>query len=160
MQNEQVIRRLIVNSRHRAMQETAAAMLVLIGFSTLLAYSPFGSPRWLGALTILISTVFVVGVVWAYALREQLLTKHSPDDVTFWSETFRSQARLLRLVPAWYAAPLCIGGVLFALPESTTDIVPFLLVAGTFAAVFVVITLVNRTEAIQLETSARQLTSI
>ncbi|MFO0912980.1 MAG: hypothetical protein U0795_08480 [Pirellulales bacterium] len=157
MQNEQTIRKLIRDTRHRAMQETVAAVLVLVGFSAVFAFSPYGSPQWLGALTILISTGFIVGVVWIYALRETLLTKHSSDDAAFWSGMFRSQARLLRLVPVWYAAPLCVGGIVFALPESNADVVLSLVVLGTFAAVFVGITLMNRAEAIRLERLAGQL---
>ncbi len=109
-------------------------------------------------MIILVGTGFIAGVVWSYALSYQLLRSHSPDDVGFWREAFHAQAKLLRLVPLWYCAPLCTGALLFAAPTSPTELLPFLLVAAIFATVFAGITILNRTAANTFDEMALQLT--
>jgi hypothetical protein len=159
MNNEELIRRLIKGSIQRAVQESAAAVFVLIAFAAILAHSDVGSPRYYGCLTILVGTGFIAGVVWSYALSYHLLRSHSPGDVGFWREAFHAQARLLRTVPLWYCAPLCVGGILFAAPTSPVELVPFLIVAVAFASVFALCTVLNRRGADTIDEMASQLNS-
>ena len=121
MNNEELIRKLIRGSIQRAIQESAAAVFVLIAFAAILAHSEVGSPRYYGCLIILVGSGFIAGVVWSYALSYQLLRSHSSNDVGFWREAFHAQAKLLRLVPLWYCAPICAGGILFACLLYTSD---------------------------------------
>lgn len=157
MNNEELIRKLIRDSIKRAIQESAAAVFVLIAFATILAYTEVGSPRYYGCLIILVGTGFIAGVVWSYALRYQLLRSHAPSDVGFWREAFHAQAKLLRLVPLWYCAPICAGGILFAAPTSPAEWIPFLIVASAFASVFALCTVLNRRGADAIDHMASQL---
>jgi hypothetical protein len=109
-------------------------------------------------LIIIIATSFVAGIVWSYALSYQLLRSHSASEVGFWREAFHAQAKLLRLVPLWYCAPLCAGGILFAAPTSPGELIPFLVVVSVFAAVFAVATLLNRRGADKIDEMTSQLT--
>lgn len=158
MNNEELIRKLIKGSIQRAVQESAAAVFVLIAFAWILAHSEVGSPRHYGCLIILAGTGFIAGVVWSHALSYQLLRSHTPSDVGFWREAFHAQAKLLRLVPIWYCAPICAGGILFAAPTNPAELMPFLIVASVFAAVFGGITVLNRTGANKIDEMATQLT--
>jgi len=158
MNNEELIRRLIKGSIQRVIQESVAAVIVLLAFGAILAHSEAGSPKYYGCLIILVGTGFIAGVVWSYALSYQMLGSHTPSDVGFWREAFRAQARLLRLVPLWYCAPLCAGGILFVAPTSAFDFMPFLIVASAFVAVFAGITVLNRTAANKIDEMATQLT--
>jgi len=158
MNNEELIRRLIKGSIQRAIQESAAAVIVLLAFGAILAHNEAGSPKYYGCLIILVGTGFIAGVVWSHALSYQLLGSHAPSDVGFWREAFRVQARLLRLVPLWYCAPLCAGGILVVAPTSAFDFMPFLIVASAFVAVFAGITVLNRTAANRIDEMATQLT--
>ena len=157
MTNEELIRTLIKGSIQRAIQESAAAVFVLIAFAAILAHSEVGSLRYYGCLIILVGTGFIAGVVWSYALSYQLLRSHAPSDVSFWREAFHAQAKLLRLVPIWYCAPICTGGILFAAPTSTADLTPFLIVAAAFAAVFAFCTILNRRGADKIDEMTSQL---
>lgn len=157
MNNEELIRKLIRGSIQRAIQESAAAVFVLIAFAAILAHSEVGSPRYYGCLIILVGTGFIAGVVWSYALSYQLLRSHSSNDVGFWREAFHAQAKLLRLVPLWYCAPICAGGILFAAPTSPAELIPFLIVASVFAAVFALCTVLNRRGADKIDEMASQL---
>jgi hypothetical protein len=158
MNNEELIRKMIKGSIKRAIQESAAAVFVLIAFAALLAHSEVGSPKYYGCLIILVGTGFIAGVVWSYALSYQLLRSHASSDVGFWREAFQAQARLLRLVPFWYCAPLCAGGILFAAPTSPAELAPFLIVAAAFAAVFAFCTVLNRRGADKIDEMTSQLT--
>jgi hypothetical protein len=100
-----------------------------------------------------------VGVVWSYALSYRLLRSHAASDLGFWREAFHAQAKLLRLVPFWYCAPLGAGGILFVSP-TPAEFMPFLIVAAIFAAVFAGITVLNRRAANCIEAMARQLTAL
>ena len=157
MNNEELIRVLIRGSIQRAIQESAAAVFVLVAFGAILAYSEVGSPRYYGCLIILVGTGFIAGVVWSYALSYQLLRSHAPSDSGFWREAFHAQSKLLRMVPLWYCAPLCAGGILFAAPTSPADLVPFLIVAFAFAAAFAFCTVLNRSSADKMDEMASQL---
>ena len=157
MNNEELIRNLIRGSIQRAIQESVAAVFVLIAFAASLIGSEVGSPRYFGCLIILVGTGFIAGVVWSYALSYHLLRSHSASDVGFWREAFHSQAKLLRLVPLWYCAPIGAGGVLFVAPTMAGDFVPFLIIAAVFAIVFAGITWLNRMAAIKIDDAATEL---
>ena len=158
MNNEQLIRNLIKGSIHRAIQESVGALIVLIAFGTILQQSEVGSARYYGCLLILIGSGFIAGVVWSYVLSYQLLRYHPASDAIFWRQAFYSQARLLRLVPVWYCAPIGVGGILFVAPTAVDEFVPFLMVAGIFTAVFTGVTWLNRRVAVSLEDAAMLLT--
>ena len=157
MNNDELIRNLIKGSIQRAIQESVAAVFVLIAFAAILTHSDVGSPRYYGCLIILVGTGFIAGVVWSYALSYQLLRSHSASAVGFWREAFHTQAKLLRLVPLWYCAPICAGGVLFVAPTAAGDFVPFLIIAAVFAIVLAGITWLNRMAAIKIDDAATQL---
>lgn len=157
MNNDELIRELIRASIQRAIQESAAAVFVLVAFAAILAHSEVGSARYYGCLIILIGTGFISGVVWSYALSYQLLRSHSPSDVGFWREAFHAQVKLLRLVPLWYCTPICAGGILFAAPTSPVELIPFLIVASVIAAVFAFCTFLNRLVADKIDEMASQL---
>lgn len=158
MNNEELIRKLIKDSIQRAIQESVAAVIVLIAFAAILAHSEVGSPRYYGCLIILVGTGFIAGVVWSNALSYQLLRSHSASDVGFWKEAFQAQAKQLQLVPLWYCAPICSGGILFAAPTTPGEFVPFLIVAAVFTVVFAGITWLNRRAATKIAEAATQLT--
>lgn len=157
MNNEELIRKLIRGSIQRAIQESVGAVLVLIAFAFILAYSEIGSRRYYGCLIILVGTGFIAGVVWSYALSYSLLRSHAPSDTGFWREAFHAQSRLLRLVPLWYCAPICSGAILFAAPSSPSELPPFLFVAAVFVSVFALCTVLNRRGADKLDEMASQL---
>ncbi len=153
MNNEAVIRKLIRGSIQRAIQESVAALVVLIAFGTILPGIAVGSVRYYGCLLILVGTGFIAGVVWSYALSYQLLRSHPASDAGFWREAFHAQARLLRLVPLWYCAPLGAGGILFIAPTAG-EFVPFLMLLGIFIVVFAGVTWLNRRAAVCIENAA------
>lgn len=159
MNNEELIRKLIKGSIRRAVQESIAAIFVLVAFAAILAYSEVGSPRFYGCLIILVATGFIAGVVWSYALSYQLLRSHSPSDVGFWHEAFHAQAKLLRLVPLWYCAPICVGGIIFSAPTSSIELIPFGIAAAVIVAMFAFITVLNRKGADKVDEMARLLTA-
>ena len=136
MNNEAAIRKLIRGSLQRAIQESVAALIVVIAFGAILPGSAVGSARYYGCLLILVGAGFIAGVVWSYALSYRLLRSHPASDAGFWREAFHAQARLLRLVPLWYCAPIGVGGVLFIAPTAAWEFVPFLMVAALFVIVF------------------------
>ena len=73
MNNEKLIRNLIQGSIHRAVQETVAALIVLVAFVAILVKCNVGSPRYFGCLLILMGTGFIIGVVWSFALSFAML---------------------------------------------------------------------------------------
>jgi hypothetical protein len=158
MTNEELIRKLIKGSIQRAIQESMAAVIVLIAFAAILAHSDVGSPKYYGCLVILVSAGFIVGVVWSHALSYQLLKSHSPEDLGFWRAAFHAQAKLLRWVPLWYCVPIGAGALLFVAPTYPAELLPFLLVAAFFAAVLTGVTILNRSVANKIEEMASQLT--
>ncbi|MBI1375619.1 MAG: hypothetical protein GC159_23155 [Phycisphaera sp.] len=145
--NESLIRELIKGSIQRAIQESVAALVVLIAFAAILQHSAVGSPRYYGCLVILVGTGFIAGVVWSYALSFRLLRSHPASDVGFWREAFEVQAKLLRMAPLWYVAPVCAGALLFAAPTHPAEFTPFLMVAAIVAALFAFVTWLNRRAA-------------
>jgi hypothetical protein len=157
MNNEAAIRKLVRGSIQRAIQESFAALLVLIAFGLLLPGSAVGSVRYCGCLLIIVGTGFIAGVVWSYALSYQLLRSHPASDVGFWREAFHAQARLLRLVPLWYCAPIGVGGILFVAPKASWELLPFLMVTALFGLVFAGVIWVNRRAAACIDAQALQL---
>ena len=158
MNNEAAIRKLIRGSVQRAIQESIAALIVLIFFGAFLPGSVVGSPGYYGCLLILVGTAFIAGVVWSHALSYRLLRSHPAGDAGFWREAFAAQSRLLRLVPLWYCAPLGAGLILFVAPTSAAEFVPFLVVAGLFVAVFAGVIWLNRLGAACIDDAATLLT--
>lgn len=157
MSNETKIRQLIMSSIQRAVQESIGAALVLVLFAIALSQSEAGSARYFGCLIIMVGTGFITGVVWSHALSFGMLRSHSPNDLVFWREAFAAQARLLRLAPLWFCAPICSGGLLFAAPAERWELIPFMVVALILAVVFAWLTKVNRAAADQLDQMGSQL---
>jgi hypothetical protein len=155
MNNEAAIRKLIQGSIQRAIQESVAALVVLIFFGAFLPGSVVGSPRYYGCLLILVGTGFIVGVVWSHALSYRLLRSHPADDAGFWREAFHAQACLLRLVPLWYCAPLGAGALLFVAPTAVEELVSFTMVAGVFIVIFAGVIWLNRRASVCIEESAK-----
>jgi hypothetical protein len=158
MNNEALVRKLIRGSLQRAIQESVAALVVLIAFGAILSQVAVGSAAYYGCLMILVGTGFIAGVVWSYALSYRLLRSHPANDTGFWREAFHAQAQLLRLVPLWYCGPIFVGGLLFIAPTAMEEFVPFLIIACIFIVVFASIIWLNRQAAVCIEESARLLT--
>ena len=158
MTNEAAIRQLIRGSIQRGIQESVAALIVVIAFGAILPRTAVGSPMYYGCLLILVGAGFIAGVVWSYALSYQLLRSHPAGDAGFWREAFHAQARLLRLVPLWYCAPIGVGLILFIAPTAVEEFVPFLMVAGIFMVFFGWVTWLNRSAAVCIDDAARLLT--
>lgn len=155
MTRGELIGRLVVGSIRRAIQEGAAAVLVVLAFGFMLTKLPTGSPPYYGCLVVLVASGFIAGVVWSYALSFRMLRAHPESDDTFWREAFLAQARLLRLVPLWYLAPLGSGVLLCAAPASGGSLVPFLVMLGVMAALGVGVTWLNRRAADQRDAWAQ-----
>lgn len=154
MNNEELVRKLIQGTIQRAVQESIAAVVVVIAFTILLQHSEAGSTQFYGCLLTLVGTGFIAGVVWSYALSYRLLRRHPASETSFWREAFHVQARLLRFVPYWYCAPVGLGGLLFIAPSSAHEVLPFFLVAGVFAIVIAGVTWLNRRAAACLDNQA------
>jgi hypothetical protein len=149
----QTIENLIKGTIRRAIRETIAGVLVIFGFTYQLQHSLPGTARYYGCLLMLVATSFVLGVIWSYTLSYRLLRSHPVSDTAFWREAFAAQARLLRLVPLWYLAPL--GSGLLLLFASTPG--DFASVTARLAALIALcagVTWLNRTAAFKLEESA------
>lgn len=157
MSNEVFVRGLIRGSIQRALQESVAALIVLSFFGTLLPQIADGSLRYGGCLLILVGTGFVVGVVWSHALSYRLLRSHPAGEAGFWREASAAQARLLRLVPLWYCAPLGVGTIMFVAPRGAEELSGFLMVASILAVVLTAITWINRRAAACIDQSAKLL---
>lgn len=156
MNAQQTIANLIKSTIHRAIRETAAGILVILAFTFLLQHSLPGTARYYGCLLVLASTSFVLGVIWSYTLNYHLLRTHPVSDTAFWREAFAAQARLLRLVPLWYLAPLCSGILLVfaSAPGQFASVAMRIILLG---ALFAGVTWLNRSTAIKLEESAATL---
>ena len=151
MNRQELIEKLIRDTIHRAIRESIACVIVIAAFSFQLAISVPGNPRFFGTLLILIGTGFIAGVLWSFTLSYRLLRIHPASDSLFWHEAFRAQAQLLRLVPLWYCAPICLGVVLTMPGE-----LPVILIGlATVGLVFGGITWLNRYAAAHLEEQAR-----
>ena len=154
MSRSELIRSLISGSRQRAIQETIAALLVIVFFSGFLLNSSNTSVMRAGCALIVVTAVGIVVVVWAFALSDRSLANHPPDDTDHWLPVFHSQARLLRWVPVWYAGPICLGGWLFMLPSAFGVPVAMAAITLTWIAFLAGLTALNRRAASQIEAMA------
>ncbi len=154
MTADDLVRRLIKCSIQRAVQESLACLVIVAGFGFVLQQTQAGTPRHYGCLLILVSAGFIAGVVWSFALSYSLLRTHPASDASFWREAFHAQARLLRLVPLWYLAPLLTGFLLFSAPMRDGEVAPFLVAVSVAVLVFGGLTWLNRRGAAQLEVAA------
>jgi hypothetical protein len=154
MNKKELIEKLIKGSIQRAIQESVAALIVIIAFAYYLQDAAVGSPKYYGCLVILVASGFVAGVVWSFALSFRLLRVHPATDSAFWHEGFLAQARLLRLVPLWYLAPLFSGLLLFAAPTGREGYGIFIGMLATAVVLFGGITWLNRHAAAKIEEQA------
>ena len=152
MNTTELIQKLIKSTLRRAVSESMAALFVIGAFGYYLQQTAVGSAPYYGCLLILISSGFIAGVVWSFALSYRLLRVHPATDTAFWLEAFQVQARLLRLVPLWYLAPLCTGMLLFAARPGEMGY--FMITLGVVAVLFAGITWLNRHAAAKIEESA------
>ena len=157
MKTEQTIANLIKATIHRAVRESIAGVLVILAFAYFLQHALPGTVRYYGCLLVLVSTPFVLGVIWSHTLSYRSLRTHSASDSAFWQEAFTAQARLLRSVPLWYLAPLCSGMLLVFVSAASGH---FTYVAGNIlvvVALFGGVTWLNRAAAAKIEESAATL---
>jgi hypothetical protein len=157
MKTEQTIANLIKATIHRAVRESIAGVLVILAFAYFLQHALPGTVRYYGCLLVLVSTPFVLGVIWSHTLSYRSLRTHSASDSAFWQEAFTAQARLLRSVPLWYLAPLCSGMLLVFVSAASGH---FTYVAGNIlvvVALFGGVTWLNRAAATKIEESAATL---
>ena len=157
MKTEQIIANLIKATIHRAIRESIAGILVILAFAYFLQHALPGTARYYGCLLILVSTPFVLGIIWSHTLSYRFLRTHSASDLAFWREAFTAQARLLRSVPLWYLAPLCSGMLLVFVSAAPGH---FTYVAGNILVVAILfggVTWLNRAVAAKIEESAATL---
>lgn len=159
MQKQERIEQLAKNTFYRAIRESVAGVFVLIAFAYFLQHTLIGSAKYYGCLITLVSTGFILGVVWAFTISRCVVDRHPATDSVFWREAFETQAKLLRFVPLWYAAPLASGAILFITPTSANEFVFFLLKLAIVGVVFAGIIYLNKMAAEGLEAEAKELCS-
>ncbi len=157
MQKQARIEKLAKDTFHRAVRESVACVFVLIAFAYFLQHAPIGSAKYYGCLLTLVSTGFILGVVWAFTISRRVALRHPATDSVFWREAFETQAKLLRFVPLWYAAPLTTGAILSIAPTSADEFTFFLLKLAVVGAVFAGVIYLNKMAADGLEAEAKQL---
>lgn len=157
MQTQERIEQLAKNTFRLAVRESIACVFVLIAFAYFLQHAPMGSAKYYGCLLTLVSTGFILGVVWAFTISHRVVDRHPATDSLFWREAFETQAKLLRFVPLWYAAPLTSGAILFIAPTSANEFAFFLLQLAIVGAVFAGVVYLNKTAAEKLEAEAKEL---
>lgn len=150
----ELIRCLISGSRQRAIQETVAAVLVVVFFSGFLVTGPVATVMGAGCALIVAGAMAIVAIVWAFALGEKALRGHPCDDTAHWLPVFYSQARLLRWVPLWYAGPICLGGWLFMAPSVTGLPVGLAVISALWLGLFAGLTMLNQRAAARIESMA------
>lgn len=148
------IENLIRATRRRALQESLAALIVIVAFGWILQNTTPGSSQYYGCLIIMVSGGFITGVVWSYALNGLLLEEHPAEDAAFWHTAFLEQARLLSWVPAWYLGPLGMGLILFWLPFHHGQRSIFWGLLAVATVMFGFVGWLNRRAARQLATEA------
>ena len=154
----QTIENLIKGTIHRAIRETIAGLLVIFASTYELQHSSPGTARYYGCLLLLVSTSFVLGVIWSYTLSYRLLRSHPVSDTAFWREAFAAQARLLRLVPLWYLAPLG-SGLLLVFASAPGDFASITARLAGLVSLSAGVTWLNRVAAFKLEESAATLSA-
>ena len=157
MQKQERIEKLAKDTSYRAVRESVACVFVLIASAYFLQHAPIGSAKYYGCLLTLVSTGFILGVVWAFTISRRVTQRHPATDSLFWREAFETQAKLLRFVPLWYAAPLTTGAILFIAPTSPDEFAFFLLKLAIFGVVFAGVTYINKMAAEELEVEAKDL---
>ena len=157
MLQQERIEKLAKDTFYRAVRESVACVFVLIAFAYFLQHAPIGSAKYYGCLLTLVSTGFILGVVWAFTISRHVAQRHPATDSLFWREAFETQARLLRFVPLWYAAPLTTGAILFVAPTSPDEFAFFPLKLAFVGVVFAGVTYSNKIAAEALETEAKDL---
>lgn len=157
MQKQERIEQLAKDTFRRAVRESVACVFVLIASAYFLQHASVGSAKYYGYLLTLVSTGFILGVVWTFTISRRLAQKHSATDTVFWREAFETQARLLRYVPLWYAAPLTTGTILVIAPTSATEFTVFLWKLAVVGAIFAGVTYLNKMSAEGLEADAKEM---
>ncbi|MBA4183191.1 MAG: hypothetical protein H0X49_04175 [Acidobacteria bacterium] len=157
MQNQERIEKLAKDTFHRAVRETMAGIFVLIVSAYFLQHAPIGSAKYYGCLLSIVSIGFILGIVWAFTISRRVVHRHPATDSLFWREAFETQAKLLRFVPLWYAAPLTTGAILSIAPTSGDEFTFFLLKLAVVGAVFAGVIYLNKMAADGLEAEAKQL---
>jgi hypothetical protein len=155
MNNAELIQKLIKGTLQRAVQESVAAIIVIIAFAYYLQQATVGSAAYYGCLVVLVGSGFIAGVIWSFTLSYRLLRVHPATDSVFWQEAFLTQARLLRLVPLWYLAPICTGILLCSAPTGPGEYAGFLISLGVVVMLFGGITWLNRHTAAKIEADAQ-----
>jgi len=157
MNKEEIVNSLIKSTISRAIRESVACVIVLIVFAYQLQGIQPGTAEYFGCLLILVSTGFIGGVIWSFALSYRLLRTHPVTDSVFWSEALTVQARLLRMVPLWYLAPLFSGLVLMAAPTGPGEFGSFMIQVGGTVLLFGAVAWLNRTAAAGLDEQAEMM---
>ncbi len=156
MQNQELIEKLAEDTFWRAVRETIAGVFVLIMSAYFLQHAPIGSAKYYGCLLSIVSIGFILGVVWAFTISCRVVDRHPAKDSVFWREAFETQAKLLRFVPLWYAAPLTTGVILSIAPTSADEFAFFLMKFVVVGVVFAGVFYLNKTAADGLEAEAKQ----
>ena len=156
MQNQEQIEKLAKTTFWRAVRESVAGVFVLIASAYFLQHAPVGSAKYYGCLLSIVSIGFILGVVWAFTISRRAVDRHSAKDTAFWREAYETQAKLLRFVPLWYAAPLTTGAILSIAPTSPDEFSSFLVRLAIIGVIFAGVIYLNKTAADSLETEARQ----
>ena len=143
---EIAIRDVVTESNHRAWRESITCILGVVGVAWAIQHVEVGSTRHYACLILLISMGFIAGIVWAFTITRGMLESHPADDDRFWNAAFRSQATLLRYAPLWYAAPICLAVLLFAVPGNAGREGVAISMAASVATigVFAFVTYLNR----------------
>ena len=157
MQKQELIEKLAKDTFRRAVRETIACVFVLIAYVYFLQHASIGSAKYYGCLIVLVSTGFIIGVVWAFTISRQIAQTHTAEDSFYWREAFKTQAKLLRYVPLWYIAPMTTGIILFIAPTSTGKFSTFLLKLTIIGIICAGVTYLNKTGADQLEMQAQEM---
>ena len=103
------IEKFVCEIRRRNRREVVAALLLLPVFGLYAMNSPPGSLAFWGHVLIALGIFFVLGMMSLVASLKSELTQHPASDLAFWRDEMLRQARLLRLVPLWYIAPILPG---------------------------------------------------
>ncbi|MCA1625350.1 MAG: hypothetical protein LC768_06500 [Acidobacteria bacterium] len=159
MQKQERIEKLAKDTFRRAVRESVACIFVLIASAYFLQHAPISSAKYYGYLLTLVSTGFILGVVWAFTISRRLAQRHSATDTVFWREAYETQAKLLRFVPLWYVAPLTTGTILVIAPTSATEFTIFLWKLAVVGVVFAGVTYLNKMAAEGLEAEAKEMFS-
>lgn len=157
MQRQERIEKLVKATFYRAIRESVACVFVLIAYAYFLQQATIGSAKYYGCLLVLVSTGSIIGVVWAFTISRRVAQTHSATDSSYWREAFETQARLLRFVPLWYAAPMTSGIILFIAPTAHTEFGVFLLKLAMVGIIFAAVTYLNKITAEKLEAEAKKL---